>query len=165
MVDKVSNVAMSRRDWLVLVGFIAVVAAVAVAASLATIRASTVYQDLDGPAWAPPAWLFGPVWTALYLMIAVSGWLAWRAGIGWREPGMAAYGLQLVLNGLWSPLFFALQWRGVALACIIAMDVTVAATTSLFWRRDRVSGLLLVPYLLWILFATALNLAYWTMNR
>lgn len=157
--------AVGRRHWLVLAGFVVVVAAVAFAASMATVQAASTYQGLEGPSWAPPAWLFGPVWSVFYLMIAVAGWTAWRAGIGWRGPGMAAYGLQLVLNGLWSPLFFALQWRGVAFACILALDAAVVATIGLFWRRSRASALLLVPYLLWVLFATALNLAYWTMNR
>lgn len=156
---------MNRREAAVLLGFLAVVGAVAVAASLATVQASTAYKELDGPSWAPPAWLFGPVWTALYVMMAVSGWLAWRSGMGWRGPGMVTYGLQLLLNGLWSPLFFALQWRGAALLCILALDVAVAVTAFLFWRRSRAAAFLLGPYLLWILFATALNWAYWLLNR
>lgn len=153
------------NPWWVLVGFVAAVAAVAVLASMATVQAASKYGALEGPSWAPPSWLFGPVWSVLYLAIAVSGWLAWRAGMAWREPGMVAYGVQLLLNGLWSPLFFALGWRGAALACILALDVAVAATAVLFSRRSRPAALLLGPYLAWILFATALNAAYWSMNR
>lgn len=145
--------------------FVGVVAAVAVAASLSTVNAASAYGDLRGPSWAPPSWVFGPVWTILYASIAAAGWMAWRAGAGLRDAGMIAFACQLVLNGLWSPLFFALQWRGAALACILALDVTVAMTMFLFWKRRRAAALLLGPYLLWVLFATGLNVAYWSMNR
>lgn len=157
--------AMSRRDWMGLLAFAALVAAVALAASLATMGAAAAYRQLRGPSWSPPAWLFGPVWTLLYACIAAAGWMVWRAGAGTRDPAMVAFGAQLALNGLWSPLFFAMQWRGAALACILALDVAVAATLVLFWRRRPAAALLLVPYLLWVLFATALNHAYWTLNR
>lgn len=154
----------TRREWLALPLFVAIVAAVAVAASLATINAASAYGELLGPAWAPPSWLFGPVWTVLYGCIAVAGWMAWRMG-GWRDPAMAAFWTQLVLNGAWSPLFFALQWRGAALVCIVALDIVVAVLVALLWGRSRPAALLLVPYLVWILFATALNYSYWDLNR
>ena len=145
-------------------GFLALVAAVAVAATLPTLRAAEVYGSLRGPSWAPPAWLFGPVWTALYAMIAVSGWLVWRRGTPLRDPAMVAFGIQLALNGLWSPLFFGLGWRGAALACILVLDAAVLATVALFARRHRPAAWLLAPYLAWTLFATALNAAYWSLN-
>jgi len=159
------SMPVSRREWLVLLGFTGIVAAVALAASLATVSAAATYAELEGPSWAPPGWVFGPVWTILYAGMAVAGWVAWRAGARMRGPEMVVFGSQLVLNGLWSPLFFALQQRGAALACIVALDVVVAATVYLFWSRQRIAGLLLVPYFGWILFATALNVAYWSMNR
>ncbi|MHB8634716.1 MAG: TspO/MBR family protein [Thermoplasmatota archaeon] len=157
--------AVSRRDGLALLAFVAVVAVVAVAASLATVSAASNYATLRGQSWAPPGWVFGPVWTLLYACIAVAGWLAWRSGAKVRSVEMAAFGAQLVLNGIWSPLFFALQWRGVALVCILVLDGAVAATLHLFWKRQRAAALLMVPYFLWVLFATVLNYAYWSMNR
>jgi tryptophan-rich sensory protein len=155
----------SRRDLLGLAVFVALVAAVAVAASLTTIGAADEYESLEGPAWAPPGWLFGPVWTILYGMIAVSGWLAWRTGMRPRDPGLVLWATQLALNGLWSPLFFGLGWRATALVCILLLDAAVAATIVVFARRHRVAAGLLVPYMAWILFATALNAAYWWLNR
>ncbi len=158
-------VAISRGDWVALAIFVGSVAAVAVAASWSTVNAGSAYRDLDGPSWAPPSWLFGPAWTVLYASIAVAGWMAWRAGTGLRDPSMIAFAGQLALNGLWSPLFFTLEQRGAALVCILALDVAVAITLFLFWRRRRVAALLLAPYFLWILFATGLNAAFWSLNR
>lgn len=155
---------MASRGLPALLAFVAAVGAVALAGTLATLGAAATYAGLRGPAWAPPAWLFGPVWTVLYVLIAVSGWLAWRAGT--RLPdGLAAYGAQLALNGFWSPLFFALGWRGAALGVIVLLGAAIAVTMLQFRRRSRAAALLLAPYLLWVLFATALNFAYWTLNR
>lgn len=150
---------------LVLLGFVAVVLAVGAIGAWSSISAVDQYKDLRGPPWAPPSLVFGPVWSILYVLIAVAGWLAWRAGAGWRDPAMGFYGAQLVLNGLWTPLFFAWQMRGAAFLCIIALDLVVGATMWLFWKRSRVAAGLLAPYMIWILFASALNFAYWTMNR
>lgn len=156
---------MTPREWRGLAGFVTLVVAVAVLASVPTLRAPAVYGALAGPAWAPPAWIFGPVWTILYGTIALSGWLAWKWGASLRGPAMRAFAVQLALNGAWSPLFFALQWRGVALLDILVLDAAIVATILLFRRHDRLAAWLLVPYLLWSAFATALNAAYWTMNR
>lgn len=156
---------MTPREWKGLAGFVLVVAAVATGASLATITAPDDYEALRGPTWAPPTSLFGPVWTLLYATIALSGWLAWKHGTPLRSRAMAAYAGQLALNGAWSPLFFALGWRGIALADIIALDVAILATMALIARHHRAAAYLLVPYLLWSLFATALNASYWALNR
>lgn len=156
---------MDSREWRGLAGFVTLVVAVAAIASVPTVRAPAVYGSLQGPTWAPPAWLFAPVWTLLYAMIAVSGWLAWKNGASLRGPAMRAFGAQLALNGAWAPLFFALGWRGVALVDILLLDAAIVATIVLFARRDRLAAYLLVPYLLWSCFATALNAAYWTLNR
>lgn len=120
------------------------------------------YQSLEQPAWAPPPWLFGPVWTVLYAMIAVSGWLAWRK-VGWG-PALWAFAGQLVLNAIWTPLFFGAGQYGLALLDIVAMWCAIGVTVLLFWRANRPAALLLLPYWAWVTFATALNFAIWQMN-
>ena len=132
---------------------------VAVTGSLAAVSARATYAALDLPSWAPPGWLFGPVWTVLYVLIAVSGWLVWRQA-GWN-PALTVYAVQLVLNAIWTPLFFGADRYGVALAEIVLLDLAVVATIVLFRVRHRVAAALLLPYLAWVLFATALNAAIW----
>jgi translocator protein len=152
----------SRSQWLVLAGFVAAVAVVAVVGSLAATSASEIYGGLKQPAWAPPSWLFGPVWTVLYVMIAVSGWLYWREN-GTRQ-GLALYGVGLILNAIWTPLFFAGGAFGVALVDIILLDVVVIASLFVFRKRSPLAAALQLPYLVWILFATALNAAILALN-
>ena len=135
------------------------VGAVAAAGAIAAKDAGDSYQALDRPDWAPPSWLFAPAWVVLYLAMAIAAWRVWRVVGRVDERALVAYGIQLLVNLLWTPLFFALERRGWALVDIIALDVLVALTTILFWRRDRLAGALLVPYLGWVLFATALNLS------
>lgn len=123
------------------------------------------YVALARPTWAPPGWLFGPVWTVLYLMIAVSGWLVWLRG-AWasqRKP-LIAFGIQLALNCAWTPIFFGAREIGVALVVIGVLLVAIAVNVALFWRVRRLAGALLVPYLLWVSFASALNFAIWRLN-
>ncbi|EMD25746.1 TspO/MBR family protein [Amycolatopsis azurea] len=150
------------RAPLALLPFLAAVAVVAVVGGLAAADARSVYSGLDLPSFAPPAWLFGPVWTVLYLGIAVSGWLYWKSG-GERR-GLAWYAAQLVLNAAWTPLFFAGGAYGLALADIVLLDVAVVVTALYFRRSSRVSAALLLPYLAWTLYATALNLAIVVLN-
>ncbi len=151
------------RPALALVGFLAVSFLPSVAGAFATPGAW--YAQLDKPAWNPPAWLFGPVWTALYATIGVAGWLVWRrVGFAGASAAWVAFAAQLVLNALWSPLFFGLQRPGLALGGIVALWVAIVATVATFWRHDRVAGGLLLPYLGWVSFATALNFALWRMN-
>lgn len=148
---------------LVLAGFVVVVAAVAVVGGLASASAPEQYAGYVRPSWAPPSWLFGPVWTALYAMIAVSGWLVWRRA-GWTMPALGVFALQLVLNMLWSPLFFAAGQLGLAFAEILLLLASIVVTIVLFARISRSAALLLVPYLAWVSFASALNLALWLLN-
>ena len=142
--------------------------AVLITASIGGVAAAGsggVYAELELPAWAPPSWLFSPVWIALYVLIAVAGWSVWRvAGLGGAKVFFTAYVLQLVLNAAWPPLFFALGLYGVALIEIVLLDVVVVAAIVLAWRHSRVAALLLVPYLAWALFASALTLAIWLLN-
>lgn len=143
---------------------IAAVAAVALLGGWAAADAATDYGKLAQPDWAPPPNVFGPVWTVLYLLMAIAAWLVWRTDPRWSNPAIVVYGAQLVLNLLWTPLFFGLGWRGTALVDIVVLDVAVVATVLLFWRRHRAAAIMLLPYLGWSLFATALNYAVWSLN-
>ena len=115
------------------------------------------------PSWAPPGELFGPVWTVLYVLIAVSAWLVWRRG-GFATPAHLVWCAQLVLNAGWTPLFFAAGLVEVAFFELLALWATIAATIVLFARIDRIAAWLLAPYLAWVTFAGALNLAIWVLN-
>ncbi|MGW6445678.1 TspO/MBR family protein [Lentzea sp. NPDC055074] len=142
--------------------FAGAVLVTAVVGSLFSVSAGSTYMALEQPSWAPPAWLFGPVWTTLYVMIAAAGWLAWRAGATRRE--LALFGAQLVLNAAWTPLFFGLGWFWVAFAEIVVLWIAIVAVIVAFYRRNKAAGLLLVPYLGWVSFAAALNLSIALLN-
>ncbi|CAL9375348.1 Tryptophan-rich protein TspO [Nocardiopsis dassonvillei] len=122
------------------------------------------YARLTRPDWAPTPSVFGPVWTVLYALIALSGWLVWRRG-GLRGTALALFAGQLVLNALWTPLFFAAGMRGTALVDIVLLLALITATAAVFLRTSRTAALLLVPYWAWVAFATALNAAVWWLNR
>jgi benzodiazapine receptor len=125
----------------------------------------TWYQTLQKPVFNPPDWVFAPVWTMLYLMIAVAGWRVWRrVGLSGARAGMVAYSAQLALNLAWSFLFFGGRMIGFALAEIMLLLTVICANAVLFWRIDRVAGWLLVPYAAWVAFACALNFALWGLN-
>jgi tryptophan-rich sensory protein len=140
------------------------VALVATLGGLASADAASDYGKLAQPDWAPPSFLFGPVWTVLYVIMAIAAWLIWRADPRWSNPAIIAYGVQLVLNLIWSPLFFGFGWRGLALVDILLLDVAVAVTIALFWKAHRAAAAMLIPYFGWVLFATALNYAVWSLN-
>jgi tryptophan-rich sensory protein len=123
------------------------------------------YASLAKPVWTPPPWVFGPAWTVLYLLMAVAGWMLWR---GRAEPearrALAAFAVQLALNLAWTPVFFGMHAPGAALAVIVALVAAIAWTIALADRASRTAAVLLVPYLGWVCFATALNWAIWRMN-
>ncbi|MCL8027497.1 TspO/MBR family protein [Nocardioides bruguierae] len=147
-------------------GLAAFLVAVAVAAGVGGLAASSAaadYAALEQPSWAPPSWLFGPVWTVLYALMAVAGWLVWRRH--GADRFLAVFALQLVLNACWTPLFFAGGLYGWALVEIVVLLGTLAVTVGLAWQRERAAGVLLVPYLAWVAFATCLNAAIWWLNR
>ncbi len=155
------------RSALMLVAQLAIVAAVAALGSLTTIQnVDGWYADAAKAAWSPPNWIFGPVWSVLYTLMAIAIWLVWRerSAVPVRRA-FTLYVTQLVLNALWTPVFFGLYpvigtvalW--IALGIIVAMDVLVLATIISFWRVSRVAAWLLVPYWAWVLFATTLNAA------
>lgn len=122
------------------------------------------YAQLIRPAFAPPNWLFGPVWTALYIMMAVAAWRVWQRAGAWSTPLRAWY-LQLALNAAWTPLFFGLGWRGVALLEMIALWTAILITALRFRPHSRTAFWLLLPYLGWVSFALVLNAGFWWLNR
>ena len=125
----------------------------------------TWYASLAKPWFTPPDWVFGPVWTTLFTMMAVAAWRVWREA-GWpaARPAIILYGVQLALNVLWSALFFGLHRPDWALAEVVVFAGFIAATMVVFWRVDRIAGLLFVPYLAWASFATVLNYVIVGMN-
>ena len=143
---------------LVFVGGCLLVSGLAGLATMAGVK--TWYPTIAKPSWTPPDAVFGPVWTALYLAMGFAAWRVWRRGPSPRVArALTLFGVQLGLNAAWSPIFFALHRPGIALAVIVALDVAIAVTVRAFGRVDRVGALVLVPYLAWCLFATALNAA------
>ncbi len=123
------------------------------------------YASLKKPSWNPPAWIFGPVWTALYAMMAVAAWRVWRCG-GWaaqRRP-LTLFLVQLALNAAWTPLFFGWHRPGLAFAEIVLLWVAIAATLLAFRPASRTAAWLLAPYLAWVSFAGVLNFTLWKLN-
>lgn len=123
----------------------------------------TWYAGLVHPAIAPPNWVFAPVWTTLYVLMAVAAWRVWRIA-GTRSKEMLAYGVQLALNFAWSAIFFAAHQIGLAMIEVIVLLLAILVTTGLFFRRDLLAGLLLLPYLGWSSFAAFLTHAFWVLN-
>lgn len=142
---------------------LAAVAAAALIGALGVQGTTERYAELQQPSWAPPSWLFGPVWTVLYVMIAISGWLVWRR-TGWSKE-LIPYAVQLVLNAIWTPLFFGANAIGLALIEIVVLWAAIAWTVVTFRQVSRPATALLLPYWAWTSFATALNAAIWWLNR
>jgi benzodiazapine receptor len=154
-----------RRQWMGLAGWLLASFAAAAVGGVASANAGDFYQQLARPAWAPPSWLFGPVWSVLYLLMGIGAWLVWRErGFRGARGALWLFVVQLAANALWTWLFFA--WRRGALAFgeILLLWVLIAATITAFWRVRPLAGALLIPYLLWVTFATALTFAVWRMN-
>ena len=146
-----------------LVGWLLVTFAGAAVGAAASIHAAEFYAQLHQPSWAPPAWLFGPVWSALYLLMGVAAWLVWRS----RGPRAVAFGLfvaQLVVNALWSWLFFAWHRGGLAVLDVLLLLALILAAMAAFWRASRVAAILLLPYLFWVAFAALLTWTVWGAN-
>jgi tryptophan-rich sensory protein len=158
---------MTPRALLSLGAFLGITFAVAGAGSVFTgLSLDSWYRDLAKPAWTPPNWIFGPVWTTLYAMIAVAGWIAWRRTPRAERRGVfGPYVAQLGLNLAWSGLFFGLRSPLLGLIGIVGLWATIAWASAGFWRVSRTAGVLLAPYLAWVTFAGALNAALWWLNR
>lgn len=153
------------RSWLGLIGWLLVSLAAGAAGALATTQAREFYSGLVKPAWAPPGWLFGPVWTTLYIMMGVAAWLVWRRA-GWSGAAVALslFLAQLVCNALWSWIFFAWRSGALAFAEILLLAALIIATMLAFARVRTAAALLLLPYLAWVVFATALTWTLWRAN-
>jgi translocator protein len=124
------------------------------------------YAGLQKPSWNPPNWIFGPVWTALYTIMAIAAWLIWkRGGFAGQHVALSLFLAQLLFNALWSPLFFGLRQPALAFADILLLWLTLLGTVAAFWKVRPLAGALLVPYLAWVTFASALNFALWRLNR
>ena len=160
----VERIEMDISEMLVLMGFVG--ACFLAAATGAAFPPGDWYERLAKPSWRPPNWLFGPAWAILYLTIAVSGWLVWRtAGLAGAVLPLAIYLVQLVLNAAWAPIFFGLHRPDLAFIEIVVLWLSIVATMAAFHPVNAAAAWLLLPYLLWVTFAAALNFTVWRLNR
>ena len=151
----------------VLIGFVLGSQLAGIIGALFTARSvQTWYTTLQKPSFNPPSWLFGPVWTVLYLLMGIAAYLVWAKG--WTVPGVKTalfvFALQLVLNSLWSILFFGVRQPGWAFMEIVVLWAAIVVTIVLFWKISRTAAFLLVPYILWVSFAAVLNYSLWRLN-
>lgn len=155
----------TRNQILGLIGWLCVSYIAAAIGAVASIQAKTFYSQLVQPDWAPPSWVFGPVWTILYGMMGIAAWLAWRSdNHRLQRQALALFLLQLVFNGLWSWLFFAWHLGAMAFIDILVLWSLIVATILSFWRVRPIAASLLLPYLLWVSFAAVLNYSIWQLN-
>lgn len=152
-----------RSQVLGFIGWLAVVFAAASIGALASLDAASFYGQLQKPSWAPPASVFGPVWSTLYALMGVAAWLVWRRPDTTRRA-LWLFAGQLAANALWSWLFFAWHQGALAFIDVLALLLLIAATIVSFWRLNRLAAVLLVPYILWVGFAAALTWAVWRAN-
>ncbi len=130
--------------------------------------ASTIpawYATLAKPALNPPAWIFGPVWAALYFLMGISLWLVWKSGSSEKKKAVMLFFVQLILNAIWSPIFFGYHSIGNALAVIVLLWAAIVLTILIFRKISKPAASLLIPYILWVSFAAYLNFAIWTLNK
>jgi translocator protein len=159
--------ASSRNQWIVLAGLIVLCLAAGIIGAFSTQSSvASWYPTLVKPSWTPPPWIFAPAWTALYIIMAIAAWLVWKSDTRFAgvRLAMILFFIQLALNALWSPLFFGLQSPGLALIDIILLVIVLALAVWAFLTVRIMAGLLMLPYLAWVLFAAALNFAIWRMN-
>jgi len=153
------------KDIAALGGWLLLSFAAAAVGGIASANAQTFYAQLVRPEWAPPAWLFAPVWSALYLMMGIAAWLVWRTrGFAAARLAFVLFIVQLVVNALWTWLFFAWQKGAWASADIVVLWLLITATLVSFWRIKPLAGILLLPYLAWVSFATVLSFTTWQLN-
>ncbi len=160
-----SQYGSTARQVFGLLGWLLLSFLAAAAGVLASVDVPEFYASLNQPSWAPPAWLFGPAWTVLYILIAIAGWLVWRPrGFAGAPFALSLFIVQMVFNALWTWLFFVWHLGAWSFAEILFLWVLIASTIAVFWTHSRSAALLLVPYLMWVTFASALNYAMWTLN-
>ena len=150
-------------QWVGLLGWLLAAFAAGTVGAIASVDAASFYAQLSKPPWSPPSWVFGPVWSALYALMGIAAWLVWRSP-GFKRVALGLFGAQLAANAFWSWLFFG--WHRGELAAVEALVllVLIVATVTAFWRTSRLAALLLVPYLLWVSFASMLTWAIWQSN-
>lgn len=155
-----------RRQWIGLALWIALCLGTGgLGAAVTTPQIDGWYRTIIKPTWNPPNSVFGPVWTALYMMMAASAWLVWKpAGVRAAALPLTLFGIQLVLNCIWSWIFFGMHQPGWALVEMVALWLAITATMITFFSRSRIAGWLLVPYLAWVSFACVLNFTIWRLN-
>ena len=164
MQDTLTVRPLTNQAW-GLVGWLVLTFAAGATGAIASVTAQTFYAQLVQPAWAPPAWLFGPVWTVLYIMIGVSAWLVWRAhGLRRARLALTLFVAQLVANALWTWLFFVLHQGALSVLEILLLWALIVATIVAFSRLYRPAAWLLLPYLAWVSFASALTWSIWRLN-
>jgi len=146
-----------------LLGWLLAAFAAGAVGAVASVDAASFYAQLSKPSWAPPAWVFGPVWSALYALMGIAAWLVWRSPDS-KGAALGLFGAQLAANALWSWLFFAWHRGALAAVEVLVLLALIVATVMAFWRTSRLAALLLVPYLLWVTFASALTWAVWRSN-
>ena len=148
-----------------LVAWLVVSFAASAVGAIASMQAKSFYGQLAQPSWAPPPWVFGPVWTLLYALMGIAAWLVWRSG-GFRasQQALTFFLLQLAFNALWSWFFFAWHHGGLAFADIIVLWLLIVGTIVSFWKVRPLAAVLLIPYLLWVSFASVLNYSLWQLN-
>lgn len=148
-----------------LLGWLLLTFAAAAIGAAASANAGVFYQQLTRPGWAPPGWLFGPVWSVLYFLMAIAAWLVWReSGFRGARIALSLFLIQLAANALWSWLFFAWHQGAWAFGEILILWALILGTIVVFWRMLPLAGILLLPYLAWVTFASALNFALWQLN-
>ena len=164
--ERAASDRVSHREWRAAALIVAICLSVGALGGLMTASGvSTWYPTLEKPAWNPPNGVFGPVWTALYAMMALAYWLVWRRrGLAGARAATALFAIQLSLNLAWSGLFFSLQRPDLALLDIFALLIALVWTTLEFHRHSRTAAALMVPYILWVSFALSLNAAIWWLN-
>lgn len=157
---------MSQKNQIIgLVGWLAISFIAAGIGAAASVQASSFYAELVRPSWAPPSAVFGPVWTVLYALMGIAAWLVWRAkGFRAARASLTLFLVQLAVNALWSWLFFGWHWGALAFADILLLWLLIVTTLLLFWRVRLLAGVLLIPYLLWVSFASALCYSVWQLN-
>ena len=140
---------------------------IGLAGAFFTTNSSEWYQALAKPAFTPPGWVFAPVWTVLYLLIGVSAFLVWRKGLANAagKTAAAAFILQLIFNALWTPIFFGLKQPLIAMMDIVMLWLAIITTIISFWKVSRPAAILLVPYIIWVSFASVLNFSIYWLNR
>jgi tryptophan-rich sensory protein len=154
-----------QKQILGLAGWLVVSFAGSAVGAVASIQAKSFYSQLVQPDWAPPPEIFGPVWTVLYTLMGIAAWLVWRfGGFGPNRQALTLFMLQLAFNALWSWLFFTWNLGFLALADITVLWILIVATLFSFWHVRPLAGALLIPYLLWVSFASALNYSLWQLN-